>query len=35
MSALTQGAYIRAVRNFSKRFGKSPDKLTFEDVRQY
>ncbi len=35
MSALTQAAYIRAVKNFSKYFGKSPDKLTFEDVRQY
>jgi hypothetical protein len=35
MSALTQAAYIRAVKNFSKHFGKSPDKLTFEDVRQY
>jgi integrase/recombinase XerD len=30
MSALTQGAYVRAVKNFSKHFGKSPDKLTFE-----
>ena len=35
MSALTQAAYVRAVKNFSKHFGKSPDKLTFEDVRQY
>ncbi|MGB6536627.1 MAG: site-specific integrase [Xanthobacteraceae bacterium] len=35
MAALTQAAYIRAVKNFSKHFGKSPDKLTFEDVRQY
>jgi hypothetical protein len=26
MSALTQAAYIRAVKNFSKYFGKSPDK---------
>ena len=35
MAALTQAAYVRAVKNFSKHFGKSPDKLTFEDVRQY
>ena len=35
MSPLTQAAYIRAVKNFSKHFGKSPDKLTFEDVREY
>ena len=35
VAALTQAAYIRAVKNFSKHFGKSPDKLTFEDVRQY
>jgi site-specific recombinase XerD len=35
MSALTQAAYTRAVKNFSKHFGKSPDKLMFEHVRQY
>ncbi|MGB6510417.1 MAG: phage integrase N-terminal SAM-like domain-containing protein, partial [Xanthobacteraceae bacterium] len=35
MAALTQTAYVRAVKNFSKHFAKSPDKLTFEDVRQY
>jgi integrase/recombinase XerD len=35
MSGLTQAAYIRAVKNFSKHFGRSPDKLTFEDVRKY
>lgn len=35
MSALTQVAYVRAVKNFSKHFGRSPDKLTFEDVRTY
>jgi integrase/recombinase XerD len=28
-------AYIRAVANFSKHFGRSPDKLTFEHVREY
>jgi integrase/recombinase XerD len=35
MAANTQKAYVRAVANFSKHFGKSPDKLTFEDVRAY
>lgn len=35
MSPNTQKAYIRAVKNFSKFFGRSPDKLTFEDVRTY
>src|ERR1700758_1299737 len=35
MSANTQKAYIRAVANFSKHFGKSPDRLTFEQVREY
>jgi integrase/recombinase XerD len=35
MSPLTQKAYVRAVKNFSKHFGKSPDKLTFEHVREY
>ena len=35
MVALTEAAYLRAVKNFSKHFGKSPDKLTFEDMRQY
>ena len=33
MSPLTQKSYLRAVKNFSKHFGKSPDKLTFEHVR--
>jgi Phage integrase, N-terminal SAM-like domain len=33
MSPLTQKAYVRAVKNFSKHFGKSPDQLTFEHVR--
>jgi hypothetical protein len=28
MVALTEAAYVRAVKNFSKHFGKSPDKLT-------
>jgi integrase/recombinase XerD len=35
MSPLTHKAYIRAVKNFSLHFMKSPDKLTFEDVRKY
>ena len=35
MSPNTQNAYIRAVKNFSKFFGRSPDKLSFEDVRAY
>lgn len=35
MSSLTQAAYVRAVKNFSKHFGKSPDTLTFDHVREY
>jgi integrase/recombinase XerD len=35
MSPLTQKAYVRAVKNFSLHFRRSPDKLTFEDVRAY
>lgn len=35
MSVNTQKAYVRAVANFSKHFGRSPDKLSFEDVRKY
>lgn len=35
MSTLTQAAYIRAVKNFSKHFTRSPDRLTFADVRKY
>jgi integrase/recombinase XerD len=35
MSQLTQKAYVRAVKNFSLHFMKSPDKLTFENVREY
>ncbi len=35
MSPLTQKAYVRAVKNFSLYFRRSPDKLTFEDVRAY
>jgi integrase/recombinase XerD len=33
MSPATQGAYVRAVKNLSAFFGRSPDQLTFEDVR--
>ncbi len=35
MSPLTQQAYVRAVKNFSLFFRRSPDTLTFEDVRTY
>src|SRR3954469_9087169 len=35
MSPATQRLYINAVKNFSVFFGRSPDKLTFEDVRTY
>jgi integrase/recombinase XerD len=35
MSLNTQKAYIRAVKNLSLHFMKSPDKLTFENVREY
>ena len=31
----TQKVYIRAVKNFSLFFERSPDKLTFDDVRKY
>ena len=35
MSPLTKKSYVRAVKNFSKFFRQSPDKLTFEHVRAY
>jgi site-specific recombinase XerD len=35
MALNTQKAYLRAVGNFSKHFGKAPNKLTFEHVREY
>jgi integrase/recombinase XerD len=35
MSPLTQKNYVRAVANFSIFHGRSPDKLTLEDVRDY
>ncbi len=31
----TQSAYIRAVRNFAKHLGRSPDTATVEDLRNY
>jgi site-specific recombinase XerD len=35
MSPLTQAAYVRSVANFAAHYRTSPDKLTFEDVRNY
>lgn len=35
MSRSTQKNYVQAVANFSSFHGRSPDKLTFEDVRAY
>jgi integrase/recombinase XerD len=35
MSSNTQKAYVRAVKNLSLHFMKSPDKLTFENAREY
>jgi integrase/recombinase XerD len=35
MSPATQGAYIPAVKNLSLFFGRSPNQLSFEDVRTY
>jgi hypothetical protein len=35
MSPLTQKAYVRAVKNFRLYFRRSPDRLTFENVRDY
>jgi integrase/recombinase XerD len=35
MTPGTQRVYIRSVQNFSRHFGRSPDKLTFENVREY
>lgn len=33
LSPKTQSAYIRAVRNFTKYLGRSPDTATIEDLR--
>ena len=35
LSPKTQSAYIRAVRNFTKYLGRSPDTATVEDLRNY
>jgi integrase/recombinase XerD len=35
LSPATQQSYIHAVSNFSRFFGRSPDKLTLEDVRAF
>ena len=35
MSLSTQKVYVAAVANFSIFHGRSPDKLSFEDVRAY
>jgi integrase/recombinase XerD len=35
LSAGTQGIYVRSVANFSAFHGRSPDELSYEDVRDY
>lgn len=35
LSSLTRAAYIRAVKNLSLHFHRSPDRLSYEDVRAY
>lgn len=35
LAAKTQAAYIRAVRNFTKFLGRSPDTATAEDLRRF
>ncbi len=35
LSPATQQSYIHAVSKFSRYFGRSPDRLGFEDVRAY
>src|ERR1700748_1445446 len=35
LSPATQQSYIYAVAKFSRHFGRSPDRLGFEDVRAY
>jgi len=35
MSPRTQQAYVRAVRQFAEHYGKSPDQITEEELRQY
>src|SRR5262245_6334996 len=34
-SAKTQSCYVGAVRGLAKHFGKSPDRITEEELRQY
>jgi integrase/recombinase XerD len=35
MAAGTKAVYIRAVKNFALHFKRSPDKLCYDDVREY
>src|SRR5271167_1531187 len=35
LSPATQEAYVRAVENLSRHFGRSPDRLNLEDVRAF
>lgn len=35
MSEITQDRYVRAVRQLADHYGKSPDKITEEELRQY
>jgi integrase/recombinase XerD len=35
LSAKTQDAYVRAVRQLAEHYGKSPDRITEEELRQY
>ena len=35
LSPETQDAYVRAVKNFSRHFSRSPDHLSHDDVRTY
>lgn len=35
LSPATQRSYVHAVSKFSRFFGRSPDKLTLEDVRTF
>jgi len=35
LSPRTQEAYVRAVRQLAEHYGKTPDELTEEELRQY
>ena len=35
LASKTQQAYIRAVKNFTAFFGRSPDRANAEDLRRY